>query len=74
MTVDKLLDQKLGPYYLESILSSGGMAVVYRARHEHGQAVALKVLFPPPGAGPETLARFEREARNYLTNLPLSVI
>ena len=39
------------------------MAVVYRARNAQGQVVALKVLFPPPGAGPESLARFEREAR-----------
>ena len=39
------------------------MAVVYRARHSQGDVVALKVLFPPPGADREVLARFEREAR-----------
>ena len=37
--------------------------MVYRARRPNGEAVALKVLFPPPGVGPELLARFEREAR-----------
>lgn len=61
--MEKLLGQQLGPYRLESILGSGGMAVVYRARHEHGHEVALKVLVPPPGAGSDILARFEREAR-----------
>ncbi len=39
------------------------MAVVYRARNAQGEVVALKVLFPPPGAGSEILTRFEREAR-----------
>ncbi|MEW5957442.1 MAG: serine/threonine-protein kinase [Chloroflexota bacterium] len=63
MTPDKLLNQQLGPYRLESILGSGGMAVVYRAGRSDGEAVALKVLFPPPGAGDEVRARFEREAR-----------
>ncbi len=61
--MEKLLGQQLGPYRLESILGSGGMAVVYRARHEQGHEVALKVLVPPPGAGSDILARFEREAR-----------
>ncbi len=63
MTPEKLLNQQLGPYRLEAILGSGGMAVVYRARQTDGEAVALKVLFPPPGAGEEVRARFEREAR-----------
>lgn len=58
-----MLGQQLGPYQIEAILGSGGMAVVYRAKNGAGQPVALKVLFPPPGAGPEILARFEREAR-----------
>lgn len=39
------------------------MAVVYQARNPQGEAVALKVLFPPPHTAAETLARFEREAR-----------
>lgn len=63
MIAEELLGQTLGPYQIETILGSGGMAVVYRARHTQGDVVALKVLFPPPGAGREVLARFEREAR-----------
>jgi serine/threonine-protein kinase len=38
------------------------MAVVYHAHHTSGQPVALKVLFPPPGAAAEIRTRFEREA------------
>lgn len=63
MTAEELLGRSIGPYQIEAILGSGGMAVVYLARHVHGDKVALKVLFPPPGAGAEMLARFEREAR-----------
>ncbi len=37
--------------------------MVYRAISAGGEPVALKVLFPPPGAGPELLARFQREAQ-----------
>ncbi len=62
MASEKLLGQQLGPYQIETILGSGGMAVVYKARQTDGQVVALKVLFPPPGAGAEIRARFEREA------------
>lgn len=61
-----MLGQRIGPYIIEAILGSGGMAVVYRARHSQGEAVALKVLFPPPGAGKEMQARFEREARTAM--------
>lgn len=69
MTAKDLLGRRLGPYHIEAILGSGGMAVVYRARRVEAGAgsasepVALKVLFPPPGAGAELRARFEREAR-----------
>src|SRR5690606_12381750 len=63
MTPDSLLGQSLGPYQIEAILGSGGMATVYRALAPQGETVALKTLFPPPGVGPDMLARFEREAR-----------
>jgi serine/threonine protein kinase len=63
MTPEKLLGQQLGPYQIEEILGSGGMAVVYRARGVESQEVALKVLFPPPGAESELRLRFQREAR-----------
>jgi serine/threonine-protein kinase len=64
--VEELLGQTIGPYQIEAILGSGGMAVVYRARHTQDDVVALKVLFPPPGAGAEIIARFEREARTSM--------
>lgn len=63
MTPDSLVGQSLGPYQIEAILGSGGMATVYRALAPQGETVALKTLFPPPGVGPDMLARFEREAR-----------
>lgn len=63
MIAEELLGQSVGLYQIEAILGSGGMAVVYRARHVQDDLVALKVLFPPPGADAEILARFEREAR-----------
>lgn len=66
MIAEDLLGQRIGPYTIEAILGSGGMAVVYRARHSRGDAVALKVLFPPPGAGKEMRTRFEREARTAM--------
>jgi serine/threonine-protein kinase len=63
MLPEKLLGQQLGPYRIETILGSGGMAVVYRAHQTGGETVALKVLFPPPEASREIRLRFEREAR-----------
>ncbi|MEM7347697.1 MAG: protein kinase, partial [Chloroflexota bacterium] len=63
MTPDNLLGQSIGDYTIDTIVGSGGMAVVYRASHPHHGQVALKVLFPPPSMGDEVLARFEREAR-----------
>lgn len=66
MIAEDLLGQRIGPYHIEAILGSGGMAVVYRARNNRDEAVALKVLFPPPGAGKEMQTRFEREARTAM--------
>lgn len=63
MIAEDLLGRTLGQYRIESVLGQGGMAVVYRASNAQGEVAALKVLFPPPGAGAELLARFEREAR-----------
>ena len=63
MAAEDLIGQKLGPYQIESVLGSGGMATVYRALTPNGETVALKTLLPPPGVGPEMLTRFEREAR-----------
>jgi serine/threonine protein kinase/tetratricopeptide (TPR) repeat protein len=55
---------RLGPYETLSLLGSGGMGEVYRARDTRlGRDVAIKVL--PLGfvSDPDHLRRFEREAR-----------
>src|SRR5262249_33292544 len=44
-------------------LGKGRMAGVYKARHELGQVVAIKVLPPSKARDPQFLARFQREAR-----------
>jgi serine/threonine-protein kinase len=55
---------RLGAYEILSLLGSGGMGEVYRAKDTRlHRLVALKVL--PPGASPtpEAIERFQREAR-----------
>jgi WD40 repeat protein len=55
---------RLGPYEVVSLLGSGGMGEVYRARDTKlGRDVALKVLPDAVASDPERLARFEREAQ-----------
>ena len=55
---------KLGCYEVHSLLGSGGMGEVYRARDTKlGRDVALKVLPETFAADAERLARFEREAK-----------
>src|SRR5437762_1570567 len=56
---------RLGPYEVISLLGSGGMAEVYRARDIRlGREVALKIL-PQAFAGDgDALRRFEHEARS----------
>src|SRR6266851_3600374 len=54
----------LGPYEILSPLGKGGMGEVYRARDRKlDRDVAVKVLPPSVAADPDTLARFEREAK-----------
>ena len=58
----------IGPYRLQSLLGSGGMGDVYRARDAKlGRDVAIKILPPHFTGDPERLARFEREARVLAT-------
>jgi serine/threonine protein kinase len=52
-----------GPYKMLERVGKGRMAGVYKAVHHLGQVVAIKVLPPSKAKDPETLARFQREAR-----------
>ena len=55
---------KLGPYDIQSLLGSGGMGEVYRARDSRlGRIVAIKVLPTSYSADAERLQRFAQEAR-----------
>src|SRR6195256_1950579 len=55
---------RLGPYEILSPLGAGGMGEVYRARDKKlDRDVAVKVLPQSVAADPDTLARFEREAK-----------
>jgi serine/threonine protein kinase len=54
----------LGAYEIVSLLGSGGMGEVYRARDRKlGREVAIKVLPEAVERDPDRIARFEREAR-----------
>jgi TolB-like protein/Tfp pilus assembly protein PilF len=55
---------KLGPYEILSPIGAGGMGEVYRARDTKlDRDVAIKVLPQSVAGDPDTLARFEREAK-----------
>ena len=56
---------KLGPYDIQTLLGSGGMGEVYRARDARlGRIVAIKVLPTSYSADAERLQRFVQEARS----------
>ena len=56
--------QRLGPYEIVAPLASGGMGYVFRAHDARlGRDVALKLLAPRLASHPQSLRRFEREAR-----------
>ena len=55
---------RLGPYEILAPLGAGGMGEVYRARDRKlDRDVAVKVLPQSVAVDPDTLARFEREAK-----------
>jgi serine/threonine protein kinase len=54
----------VGPYTVLDLIGSGGMGDVYRARDPRlSRDVALKVVLAGTAADPDTLLRFEQEAR-----------
>src|SRR5713226_1368828 len=55
---------RLGTYEILTLIGSGGMGEVYRARDSKlGRDVAVKILPPEFAHDPERLARFQREAQ-----------
>jgi serine/threonine protein kinase/Flp pilus assembly protein TadD len=59
-----VLGQQLGPYRIESILGTGGMGEVYRARDTRlGRTVAIKLLRGGSFLDAMSRIRFQREAR-----------
>jgi len=62
---------KLGPYLIQSLIGTGGMGEVYRARDtELKREVAIKVLPEFWSRDPERLHRFELEAHAAALNHP----
>jgi len=53
----------LNEYKILERLGKGRMAGVYKAQHQLGQVVAIKVLPPSKAQEPNLLGRFQREAR-----------
>ncbi len=60
----RLSGHSLGDYWLEELIGRGGMGEVYRARRDHDSHLcAVKILHPHLTDDPESLTRFEHEAR-----------
>jgi serine/threonine protein kinase len=63
---------KIGPYKIESLLSKGGMSVIYLGLHpETKELIIVKVLSPEYVTHPEMIERFLKEAKIIgMTNHP----
>ncbi len=58
------IGERIGTYEVTRLLGSGGMAMVYAARHTSiGTDHALKILLPNYASHPRTVERFRQEAR-----------
>ena len=65
----------VGWYRVEELLGSGGMGLVYRARHVHlDRVVALKVISPGLASDPDARRRFTQEARSAASVLHPHVV
>src|SRR5215467_12933921 len=63
-----LIGRRIGAYEVVSLLGTGGMGEVYRARDGRLERdVALKIVRPVLAADPDLMARLEREARVLAT-------
>lgn len=62
MVQEGLIGTSVGRYVIESVIGRGGMGVVYLARDEAGQPVALKLMAPEVTSNAEFRERFLREA------------
>ncbi|GAB4544811.1 MAG: hypothetical protein OHK0023_02150 [Anaerolineae bacterium] len=63
----ELIGQTIGQYEILELLGTGGMAVVFRARHiPMDREVALKIIETKLARDPEFVRRFEREARTVV--------
>ena len=60
--LDWMPPRAVGPYEVLSVIGRGGIGTVYRARHRTtGEAVAVKLLGPPPACDPMAARRLARE-------------
>jgi len=61
---ESLVGRRIGPYAVQSLLGTGGMGEVYRARDVRlGREVAIKILPDAFSREPHRRVRFDREAR-----------